>query len=384
MCDCLRITFQDGANATLTFDLTPTGTLNGFDTFEFIYYGVTYYIWHDSGAPGDWNISAVLGVLPALTGIKNNNSDCPIAETPVWLPGTIDYVLTESCAGNCNHEDRIFKQYGSIRLPKTCIEEDRGYSDCCCEQLVLANAGSDSWKNDKTAVWIKLGTVADSFNFKLYKDGNLTTYTITPIPFVNEVNAFYSVINWYDVLVSDGPGCYEIRRDWDISGIIGSDIWGHYQLKQYTIQNAIGTARVRALFNLQQQIEGINFTGSNVESTLRFSGFIGNSQPNMEIDNLIYGNREMKSNIRENLTDYEILVDATLKCITAPLINLYLLSENQLFISDYNAHNHDYCIKDLPVIVSESPELIYPDPFTRKAGVKAKVSDKFKTKRTYY
>ena len=135
---------------------------------------------------------------------------------------------------------------------------------------------------------------------------------------------------------------------------------------------------------MQQQIEGINFTGSNVESTLRFNGFIGNSQPNMEIDNLIYGNREMKSNIRENLTDYEILVDATLKCITAPLINLYLLSENELFISDYNAHNHDYCIKDLPVIVSESPELIYPDPFTRKAGVKAKVSDKFKTKRTYY
>ena len=384
MCDCLRITFQDGANATLTFDLTPTGTLNGFDTFEFIYYGVTYYIWHDSGAPGDWNISAVLGVLPALTGIKNNNSDCPIAETPVWLPGTIDYVLTESCGGNCNHEDRIYKHYDSVRLPKTCIEEDRGYSDCCCEQLVLANAGSDSWKNDKTAVWIKLGTVADSFNFKLYKDGNLTTYTITPIPFVNEVNAFYSVINWYDVLVSDGTGCYEIRRDWDISGIIGNDIWGHYQLKPYTIQNAIGTARVRALFNLRQEIEGINFTGSNVESSLRFSGFIGNSQPNMEIDNLIYSNREMKSNIRENLTDYEILVDATLKCITAPLINLYLLSENELFISDYNAHNHDYCIKDLPVIVSESPEIIYPDPFTRKAGVKAKVSDKFKTKRTYY
>ena len=384
MCDCLRITFQDGANATLTFDLTPTGTLNGFDTFEFIYYGVTYYIWHDSGAPGDWNISAVLGVLPALTGIKNNNSDCPIAETPVWLPGTIDYVLTESCGGNCNHEDRIYKHYDSVRLPKTCIEEDRGYVDCCCEQLVLANAGSDSWKNDKTAVWIKLGTVADSFNFKLYKDGNLTTYTITPIPFVNEVNAFYSVINWYDVLVSDGTGCYEIRRDWDISGIIGNDIWGHYQLKPYTIQNAIGTARVRALFNLRQEIEGINFTGSNVESSLRFSGFIGNSQPNMEIDNLIYSNREMKSNIRENLTDYEILVDATLKCITAPLINLYLLSENELFISDYNAHNHDYCIKDLPVSVSESPEIIYPDPFTRKAGVKAKVSDKFKTKRTYY
>lgn len=296
----------------------------------------------------------------------------------------MDYVNTTSCGANCGKEDRIYKRYDAIKLPKTCIEEDRGYNDCCCEQLVLANAGSDSWKNDKTAVWIKLGSVSDSFNFKLYKDGILAVYSITPVAFVNEQNAYYAVINWYDVLISDGIGCYEIRRDWDISGITGSDIWGHYQLKPYTIQNAIGTARVRALFNLNQEIEGINFTGSNVESSLRFYGFIGNSQPNMEIDNLIYSNREMKSNIRENLTDYEILVDPTLKCITAPLINLYLLSENELFISDYNAHNHDYCIKDLPVIVSESPELIYPDPFTRKAGIKAKVSDKFKTKRTYY
>ena len=384
MCDCLKLTFQNEGNAAINFELSPTGTLNGFDTFEFVYFGVTYYIWHDSSSPGDWNISALLGVLPALTAIKNDANDCPIAETPVWLPGAIDYVLTEPCAGNCGHEDRIYKKYTSIRLPKTCIEENRGYVDCCCEQLVLANAGSDTWKNDKTAVWIKLSSVADSFNFKLYKDGVLTSYVITPVAFVNDPNAYYSVINWYDVLISDGVGCYELRRDWDISGIIGNDTWGHYQLKPYTIQNAIGTARIRAFFNLNQEIEGIDFTGSNVESTLRFNGFIGNSQPNMEIDNLIYNNREMRSNLRENLTDYEILVDASLKCITAPMINLYLLSENQLFISDYNAHNHDYCIKDLPVIVSESPEMIYPDPFTRRAGVKAKVSDKFKTKRTYY
>lgn len=384
MCDCLNITFQYEGNAPLNFELAPTGTLNGFDTFEFIYFGVTYYIWHDASTPGDWIIGETLGSLPQLTALKNDGNDCPIGETPTWLPGLVDYVNTTSCGANCGKEDRMYKRYDAIKLPKTCIEEDRGYNDCCCEQLVLGNAGSDTWKNDKTAVWIKLGSVSDSFNFKLYKDGVLASYSITPIAFVNETNAFYAVVNWYDVLISDGIGCYEIRRDWDISGITGSDIWGHYNLKPYTIKNALGTARVRALFNLNQEIEGINFTGSNVESTLRFYGFIGNSQPNMEIDNLIYSNREMKSNIRENLTDYEILVDSTLKCITAPLINLYLLSENELFISDYNAHNHDYCIKDLPVIVSESPEVIYPDPFTRKAGIKAKVSDKFKTKRTYY
>jgi hypothetical protein len=383
MCECLKITFGNVERGlpNLTFEMQFAGTLNGYNYYEFIYFGTQYYVWHN--ATDTWYISEILGSSPYKNELKNNEEPCPIAESPVWT-STSFYTKTEECEINCGFEDRIFKEYTSIRLPKTCIEEDRGYIDCCCEQLVLGNAGSDTWKNDKTAVWIKLSNVADSFDFKLYKDNVLTTYVITPITFVSDPNAYYSVINWYDVLVSDGAGCYELRREWNISGIIGNDVWGNYRLKPYTIQNAIGTARIRAFFNLNQQIEGIDFTGSNVESTLRFNGFIGNSQPNMEIDNLIYNNREMRSNLRENLTDYEILVDASLKCITAPMINLYLLSENQLFISDYNAHNHDYCIKDLAVIVSESPEMIYPDPFTRKAGVKCKVSDKFKTKRTYY
>jgi len=383
MCECLKITFGNVESGlpNLTFEMQVAGTLNGYNYYQFIYFGTQYYVWHN--ATDTWYISEILGISPYKNELKSNEDPCPIAESPVWV-STSFYTKTEECEINCGFEDRIFKEYTSIRLPKTFIEEDRGYIDCCCEQLVLGNAGSDSWKNDKTAVWIKLSNVADSFDFKLYKDNVLTTYVITPIAFVSDPNAYYSVINWYDVLVSDGAGCYELRREWNISGIIGNDVWGNYRLKPYTIQNAIGTARIRAFFNLNQQIEGIDFTGSNVESTLRFNGFIGNSQPNMEIDNLIYNNREMRSNLRENLTDYEILVDASLKCITAPMIDLYLLSENQLFISDYNAHNHDYGIKDLAVIVSESPEMIYPDPFTRKAGVKCKVSDKFKTKRTYY
>jgi len=78
MCDCLKITFQKDLNAALTFDLTPTGTLNGFNTFEFTYYGVTYYIWHNASSPGDWNITEVLGVLPQITGIKDIYSTKPL------------------------------------------------------------------------------------------------------------------------------------------------------------------------------------------------------------------------------------------------------------------------------------------------------------------
>jgi hypothetical protein len=383
MCDCLNLTFEYN-NPALDYELSPTGTYNGFNTYEFTYYGTTYYIWHDASSPGDWNITEIIGAGPYLTSIKNNGDPCPIAVTPVWLPGTVDYVeTTDDCDGDCGHEDRQYFEYKSIKLPKVCVDQDRGLEDCCCEQLVLAKVTNNSWETDKTSAWMKLSDPADSVTFELYKDNVLTTYTPTAIPFQNEPNAYYTTIDWIDVLNLDGVGCYELKISYDISGILGTFTWGKYRLLPFTIKNALKTARIRAYFDAYHEIEQINFTGSNVESTFRFYGYIGNRQPNMEIDNIIYDNREMKRVIRENLNEYEISVDPSLKCITQPLIDFYFLSENELFISDYNAHNHDYCINDLPVIVSQSPEIQYFD-FSRKAGVTCVVSDKFKNKRTYY
>lgn len=383
MCDCLNLTFEYN-NPALDYELSPTGTYNGFNTYEFVYYGTTYYIWHDASSPGDWNITETIGAGPYLTSIKNNGDPCPIATTPVWLLGTVDYVeTTDDCDGDCGHEDRQFFEYKSIKLPKQCADQNRGLEDCCCEELVLAKNTSNSWETDKTSAWIKLSDPTDSVSFELFKDGVASIYQPVAVAFQNEPNAYYTTINWIDVLTSDGIGCYVLKVAYEISGIQGVFTWGKYRLLPFTIQNALTTARIRADFSGYHEIEQINFTGSGVESTFRFNGYIGNRQPNTEIDNIIYNNREMKRVIRENLNEYEILVDPSLKCVTQPLVDFYLLSENNLFISDYNAHNHDYCINDLPVIVSQSPELTYYD-FSRKASLKCVVSDKFKNKRTYY
>jgi len=145
----------------------------------------------------------------------------------------------------------------------------------------------------------------------------------------------------------------------------------------------LSTARIRAVFNGKQDVEDIDFTNSDVVSDIRFNGFIGNRQPNMQLDNIIYNNREMKRVIRENLYNYDIITDPLDECFIKPMVETYLLSENQLFISDYNAHNHSYLINDLPVIVEESPEIEYYD-FSRRAKLTCKVSDKFKNSRTYY
>ena len=303
-----------------------------------------------------------------------------------WFSNNVSvktFTTAECPEDNCGNQDRTFKRYNSIRLPEIFQEQNRGLKECCCTYQVLGDSTDDAYKNDKSSAWIKLSDSSDTVTFILKKNGVNATYTPTTNLFINEENAKYTTVDWGAVMVSDGVGCYTIEIEYSISGIVGSLIWGTYNLQPYSIQNALHTARVRVIFNGYQEIEQINFSGSQVESTFRFFGYIGNRQPNTEIDNIIYGNREMKRVKRENLNSYEIVTDPSDECITRPLIDLYLLSENQLFISDYNAHNHSYRYQDIPVIVDESPELEYYD-FSRKAKLSCKVTDKFKNKRTYY
>jgi len=282
------------------------------------------------------------------------------------------------------YQNRTKKEYPSIKLPEIFEEENRGYFRCCCEAIVLADqTSSDTWKNDVTSAWIKLSDVLDTASFDLYKDNTLATYQPTQVTFARESLGRYVTIPWQDVLNTDGAGCYRLDITFTIAGVNQTFTWGKYKLKPYSIQNALETARVKAIFNAYNEIEQIDFRDSKVEDTLRFYGFIGNAQPNMEIDNIIYDNREMKKVIRENLNTYEIITDPICEEFTKSLKDLYLLSENELFISDYNAHNHSYRYQDLPVIVTESPEIEYYD-FSREAKLTCIVGDKFKNKRSYY
>jgi hypothetical protein len=228
-----------------------------------------------------------------------------------------------------------------------------------------------------------LSSLTDIAEAKLYKDGIETAYSPTAVSFVNEPFAFYWTINWNEVLNSDGAGCYTLKISYDISGVELTFTWGIYDLKPFTTETANFTARVRAIYNDYNEVEQIDFTNSMVEDSCRFNGFIGNRQPNMSTDNLIYQNREMKKVIRENLNTYEIITDPTCEGIIRKLTDNLLLSENDLFLSDYNAHNHSYRFNDLPAIVESSPEITYYEG-SREASLKCVAGDKFKDQRTYY
>jgi hypothetical protein len=264
-------------------------------------------------------------------------------------------------------------------------EDDRGFKICCDPLLVLGSAAPESWKNDITSAWIKLSDPSDTFEFKLEKDGvEVTSYNFTVEEFPNEDDAFYTTISWIDILTLEGIGCYTLKISYDIGGFQGEFTWGIYKLLPYSIQNALKTARIRVKFNLRQELEGIDFTGANVEDTIRFWGFIGDRQVNMEIDNLVYQDRTVKTVVRENLDQYVISTDPLRSDFTKCLTDLYLLSENEMWISDYNAHNHQYDILDIPVTVEESPELDYLDRWQRRAVLTCTVGVRKKNRRTYY
>ena len=383
-CDCGIDVYVQYEKEFYSFQVDATGTFNGKNVYQ----------WNGNIGNGDeslgiyWDFTnwRFEGSITGLIAILDYNSNCPFGNVEDWIPNIDNFRINTTateCIGCKKIEDRIFREYGAIKLPEIFEEENRGFFRCCCPFNVLASPSSDSWKNDITSAWIKLSDPSDTATCYLLKDGVQTQYLTTIIPFINEQNAFYWTINWNDVLSLDGAGCYSIKINYNISGVQQEFTWGIYHLKPFSIQNALTTARLRVFLNSHQEIEGINFTGSNVEDSIRFYGFIGNRQPKTEIDNLIYQNREMQKVIRENLNVYEVITDPTCEDHIKKLTDLYLLSENEMYISDYNAHNHSYRYNDLPVILEETAEITYFE-YSREASLKCTVSDKFKNQRSFY
>lgn len=283
-------------------------------------------------------------------------------------------------------QERIKNTYPVVKLPEEFQEENRGFASCCEIEMVVADPSSnDTWKNDIKSAWIKLAASTDTCTFTLTDLNDVpTTYVCTPVAFVEEENAFYTTVKWHDVIYSDGIGCYKLVIDYEIGGLTGSIVWGTYQLIEWSIEALLGTARLRSIFNLRQEIEGINFTGSNVEDTIRFFGQIRKDQPNMEIEELIYGNRRMETVINENLHSWIMETDPLSDEILRKFENLYLLSSNELFVSDHNAHTNSYRIFDVPVKVSESPEREQSERYARQEVLKCKLFDRVKNQRTHY
>jgi len=283
-----------------------------------------------------------------------------------------------------NRTKKVFK---IVQLPKVITIEDYGTKDCCDVYNVFAESViTETWKNDVTSAWVKLNESTDTASFVLKKDGvAVTNYSVMPKSFDTSKEQYskYVTISWYDVLIQEGAGCYTLEVSSNVSGQSQTTIWGMYNLQPFSTALAKNQIRIKAVFNQFHTIEDIDFTNSNVVDTLRVYGMFGNRRPNFAIDNNINQKRKVENIIREQLNTYELLTDPVKSNYTNKLIDLYLLSETDLYITDHNDFNHVQTYKDFNVVVAESPEVDYKN-LSNLANVKCIVSDKVKNKRSYY
>lgn len=263
------------------------------------------------------------------------------------------------------------------------FQEGKIIRECPERFIVYADQNSlDDDKNNVQSAWYKLLGEGDTVDFELYDQyGNLTNFQPSDFTFPNDPDARFTTFNWKSVLSADGYGCYELKLKYtNAYGGISFISWAKYELIPWSLFNLRGYVTITGVFNGDQDIESINFKGTNLRDSINVPGFFGTRQPNKEIDNVTLVTNEQIKVSRDNENSYVFKSAPVEDFITSRLSDLFFLSETNLFITDYNDFNHtDYTLKE--VIVSESDEFEYPDIST-KAVVTCTFRDKFRNQRS--
>lgn len=231
---------------------------------------------------------------------------------------------------------------------------------------------------------MKKGVLADTIEFKLERcDGEELTSLGEAGVFPNDSLAIGYIFDWKQILTAYEEGKYNIKVEFNISGISGGFTVGSYELKRFSLYNSKNTVRIYSEFNSYYQKDNIDFTDSNFKDTVRFNGFFGNRNPETEINNLIDKGRSVVKVTRENLNKYTLETDPIEIGMTIQLLDKHFINEDIIRISDYNRYNHDYKIFDKEVILVDTPEVeyIYKD---RRAKITAIFGDKTMRDKSYY
>ena len=266
-----------------------------------------------------------------------------------------------------------------ITFPEGFEEEDRGLKNVCCKKFTAFAdlTSTDSEKNDRKGVKVKISDLADSVTFTIEKCG--TAGALTQLGevavFPQDALARGFMYDWRQYASTFGFGGYTIRVDFTISGETGGYVIGEFDLIPFTVERAQGWTRIWATFNTNlvadERKQQIDFTGSNFEDMLRVEGLFGKRQTNTEAVHLIskgYVNEGVKVT---NPITYELESNPLSICSTRLILDLYFIGAETLYMSDHNRQNHDYLIFDIPVVIKdgESPDITY-FKYNREAEIK--------------
>jgi hypothetical protein len=340
-------------------------------------------------------LNGEVGCKLTLTGVGNKTARLETVIEPgntVWQNGVSFTARIEGPYRDGEETEvtwnRVKQDTDFAQKPFMFTGEDRGFESCCDPQMKLADeVDLIGWKNDWTGAWER----GDTVTFVLTKNGELTGFQPTALPFPETPNAYYCSFNWHDVLLTDGPGCYVLTTEVEYAGLTGSKVWGNFRLWPYSyldlngerVRSEIseGTVAITSEFNDNNVKEGINFTGARVTDTVRLKGKFGFFQPNTEIDNIQYTDRSMVKVRREDDMDYELRTAILTRCTVYPLLR-HLNYENSCWVSDYNADNFDD-YKEVSLIVKEGADIEHLEG-SNTVKIKAKFEPKVKLSITNY
>jgi hypothetical protein len=270
--------------------------------------------------------------------------------------------------------------FNRVRLPQEAISEDRGLSRCGTPYLVLADTeDAQFYRNDRTGI----AYLFDDMTVYLEdKNGNRELAPGIEVTFPYQPDAVGFVIDWRQV-VSGGAlaqGCYRVVIEWDLEGNTGEFYYGSFNLRAYSVENAAKTVRLLVVLNDLVRKQGINYKDSGFATTIRFEGQFGYMQPNYDTENIIYTSRTREKVRNEAIRTYELRSNFLLSCQTRMIDEEYLLTANQIFVTDHNFNNHVDSYYDFPVILNEdeSPTFEYNE------SIYAKIRASFKDKTAVY
>lgn len=290
---------------------------------------------------------------------------------------------------NCKEDgERTIAYAGIVELP-TPEPPDKGFKECCYKNIVFGDLGdSDPYKNDFTGVFFKRQTGADTCDFILHNVISAAQYALNDSTYGDFKNfgdiaegpdLTTYIVRWEKVLSVLGAGLYQIEKSVTIAGLTFSIFSNTFTLEPFSDASADKTVRIDTKMDGELVHYGINFKGSEFETSVRTKGFFGRRNPTFEQDNLVKRNYDTVQISMSQTNEYEFQAGLIPECITTEIYD-FVLFGNELFISDYNLNNHSYKYRVLPVELESNRGPSYYVT-NRDSRLNLTFTDRFKNKR---
>lgn len=252
---------------------------------------------------------------------------------------------------------------------------DRNFKECCYSNKVLGDVGdpNNKYHNDFSTVYYQKQTPSDTVVFQLVGVSTGTTALVDVThgilydfdPLHPNPDLSYFKVEWRKILSTLGEDVYTIRMQISIAGLPAQNVDSNsFILKPWSITNAYNTVRFDSVMDGTLEDSGVDFKGSEFETSLRLPGYFGNAVDDFTQQNVVFGSKKGLKLYESQITmsndpSYTFQASNIPECISRQLREL-LIFGNELFMSDYNLNNHSYRYELKPVVLDSAESPTYP------------------------